>query len=83
MAYVRPHDVEVLREAGGDSIPARVDHVSFAGPSVHVLLTRRDDGAAVEAALTRERHRELALRPADEVFLRLRNPRVFPEDYSI
>ena len=85
VAYVRPHDVEVFRETDGqgEAIQARVDHISYAGPFVHVLLTRRDDGATIEATLPRERHRELALKSADEVFVRLRNPRVFADDYSI
>ena len=83
VAYVRPHDVEVVREGNGDSIAARVDHVTFAGPFVHVQLTRKDDGAAIEAALTRERYRELGLKQAEDVYLRLRNPRLFSEDYSI
>src|SRR5687768_16176011 len=37
VAYVRPHDVEVARDAeGDDTILARVDHISFAGPFVQV-----------------------------------------------
>src|SRR3712207_7349365 len=40
VAYVRPHDVEVSREGNGESILARVDHVSFAGPFVHAQMTR-------------------------------------------
>ena len=88
VAYVRPHDVEVTREGDGDaadgeSIPARVDHVSFAGPFVHVQMTRGDTAETIEAALTRDRHRELGLKNGDTVRIRLRNARVFGEDYSI
>ena len=83
IAYVRPHDVEVAREGDADTIPARVDHVSFAGPFVHVQLTRADTDESLEAALTRDRHRELALKPGEPVHLRFRNARVFAEDYSI
>ena len=47
VVYVRPHDVEVARDAAnGDAIPARVDHVSFAGPFVQVQLTRADSQEA-------------------------------------
>ena len=83
VAFVRPHDVEVTRSANGDSIPARVEHVSFAGPFVHVQMTRHDTGEMVEAALPRERSRELELKPSDEVFLKARTARVFSDDYSI
>ena len=92
VAYVRPHDVEVLRDAevgatdgaaAADTIAARVDHVSFAGPLVQVQLTRADTRQPVEAALTRDRYRELALKAGEPVQLRFRNARVFAEDYSI
>ena len=80
---MRPHDVEVDRAKGdGDGIHARVEQVNFAGPFVYLLL-RPADGHAVEAAIPRERFRELNLQPADEVFLTLKNARVFTEDYSI
>jgi sulfate transport system ATP-binding protein len=83
VAFVRPHDLEVSRSGNGDSILARVDHVSFAGPFVHVSLTRRDTGESIEAAVPREQSRELALRPADEVYLKARSARLFADDYSI
>jgi sulfate transport system ATP-binding protein len=84
VVYVRPHDVEVAREAAnGDAIPARVDHVSFAGPFVQVQLTRADSQESLEAALTRERYRELSLKVGDAVYVRFRNARMFVEDYSI
>jgi sulfate transport system ATP-binding protein len=84
VAYVRPHDVEVARttNGNGDGMKARIDQINFAGPFVYLLLSR-DDGAPVEAAVPRERFRELALRPAEEVYITFRNARVFSEDYSI
>ena len=78
-----PRTNEVTRSANGDSIPARVEHVSFAGPFIHVQMTRHDTGETVEAALPRERSRELELKPSDEVFLKARTARVFSDDYSI
>jgi len=86
LAYVRPHDLEIFREEpeGNGVIPADVDHVGFAGAVVNVSLRRSDNGEIVEAELTRERYRELQLKPAERVFVRVRNARVFPpDDYSI
>ena len=83
VAFVRPHDLEVSRSGNGDSIVARVDHVSFAGPFVHVQLTRRDTGESIEAAVPRMLSRELALKPSDEVYLKARSARLFVDDYSI
>ena len=84
VAYVRPHDVEVAREADGgdDTILARVDHISFAGPFVHVQLTRRDNGQPVEAAVPRERYRALGLKAKEDVYVKFRNARVFAEQYA-
>ncbi len=84
VVYVRPHDVEIAREAeAGDAIAARVDHISFAGPFVQVQLTRGDNHDIIEAAITRERYKELELKSGEAVFLRFRNARMFVEDYSI
>jgi sulfate transport system ATP-binding protein len=82
VAYVRPHDVEVARTGNGDSIKARIAHINFAGPVVYLLLNR-EGAPPVEAAIPRERFRELALQQSEEVFLTLRNARIFSEDYSI
>jgi sulfate transport system ATP-binding protein len=83
MAFVRPHDLEVSRSSNGESILARVDHISFAGPFVHIQLTRRDTGEAIEAAVPRAQSREMELKPSDEVYLTARSVRLFPDDYSI
>jgi sulfate transport system ATP-binding protein len=86
VAYARPHDVQIVRERGGDgrdAVAAKVEQVGFAGPVVNVLLTRVDDGSVVEAAVTRDRHRELNLRPGETVYVEVQNARVFADDYSI
>jgi sulfate transport system ATP-binding protein len=83
VAMVRPHDLEVSRCGNGDSITARVDHISFAGPFVHVQLTRRDTGETIEAAIPRDQSKEMALKPLDEVYLKARTARLFADDYSI
>jgi sulfate transport system ATP-binding protein len=73
----------VARSGNGDSILARINHVSFAGPFVRVYLTRQDNGDAIEAAIPREPYRELGLKPADAVHLSARNARLLGDDYSI
>jgi sulfate transport system ATP-binding protein len=71
-------------DGGSDgAIPATVDHISIAGPVVNVQLLPKDGREPIEAALTRDRYRELALKSGDSVYIRLRNARVFDEDYSI
>jgi hypothetical protein len=52
-------------------------------PFVHIRLTRRDTGESIEAAIPRERSREMELKRLDEVDLRARTARLFGGDYSI
>ena len=54
------------RDGNGDSIVARIDHISTAGPFVQVLLTRRDNNQPIEAALTRETALGFPAPPADD-----------------
>jgi sulfate transport system ATP-binding protein len=84
VAYVRPHDLEISRAAqDGSSLPVRVRHINSAGPVVRVQLEVIGTDQNVEAELTRERYRELALADGEQVYVTLRNARVFPADYSI
>jgi sulfate transport system ATP-binding protein len=83
VALVRPHDLEVARTGDGDSVLARIRHVSFAGPFVQVFMTRQDNGEPLEAAVPRDRYRQLDLRPNEAVHLTARVARLFADDYSI
>jgi sulfate transport system ATP-binding protein len=82
--WVRPHLLDVSRDASPAGVRARVERVHAAGPTVKVELVT-EGGEAVQAELTQERHRHLALGPADEVWVRPRHSRSFEtrEDYSI
>ena len=53
------------------------------GPVVRVELDLCENSETVEAELTREIFRELALKVGESVFVRTRNVRVFVEDYQI
>jgi sulfate transport system ATP-binding protein len=83
LTYVRPHDVEISRDANGTTFPATIDHISFAGPVVNVSLRRTDDNVLIEAALTRDRYKELALQPSEAIHVRFKHARTFENDYSI
>ena len=83
LAYVRPHDIALSRQRNGhEAIEARVLHVGLAGPIVRVSL-KREDGELIEAELSRERHRQLALKAGETVFVHWEHASVFKGDYSI
>jgi sulfate/thiosulfate transport system ATP-binding protein len=83
LTFVRPHDVEITRLEEGGGIPAKVTHVGFAGAAVNVELIRLDDNQPIDAELTTQVYRDLALKVEDQVFVRLRKAHSFEEDYSI
>jgi len=84
IGYVRPHDLDVQRSPNGTTVEVLVRHVSAIGPVVRLELERKDDGAAIEAELTRERFRELAVKAGDSVHVKPKKLKVFVnDDYSI
>jgi len=84
VAYVRPHEIRVLSQPNGKaSLPAIIRYVHSAGPLVHLELERLDDAGRFAAQLTREESRGVDLHPGAQVFVELKNLRVFGEDYSI
>ncbi len=83
LTFVRPHDVEISRLGDGGAIPAKVAHIGFTGAAVNVELVRLDDNQSIDAELTTQAYRDLALKVEDQVFVRLRNAHSFAEDYAI
>jgi sulfate/thiosulfate transport system ATP-binding protein len=75
---VRPHDVELSRDAGSGAVPAVVSRVVRLGFEVRVELAvdgvpsggPQDDGAQVIAQLTRGSAAQLGLREGDRVHVR-------------
>ena len=82
-AFVRPHDIRVTREPGGPAtLKARVKHFNAVGPFANVELERLDNHEPFTVQLSKEQFQELQPRPGEELFVELRNVKVF-EDYSI
>jgi sulfate transport system ATP-binding protein len=85
IAYVRPHDVDVVpatwTKEGEDAL---LVSVNAAGPIAHLSCRRvhcKDE--IVDAEMSRELYRERNLHPGLAVKLRLRHSRQFAEDFSI
>jgi sulfate transport system ATP-binding protein len=78
LAYVRPHDIDIQREAnGGSAFKAVVSFIHPIGPVVRLELRREDDSELIEAEVTRERFRELDLRDGEAVYIKPRALKVF------
>jgi sulfate/thiosulfate transport system ATP-binding protein len=84
VAYVRPHDIRVTREPGGPAtLKARVKNCNPTGPSAQLELERLDSREQFTVQLSQQQFHELQPKPGEELFVELRNVKVFPEDYSI
>jgi sulfate transport system ATP-binding protein len=82
VAYVRPFELEIdpyPEHHTGTTILATVRFIAAAGPSVRVELEREDTGNSLEAEISRERYKELALNIGDKVGVTPRNLRVFAD----
>ncbi|MBV8464463.1 MAG: sulfate ABC transporter ATP-binding protein [Burkholderiales bacterium] len=82
VAYVRPHDIELLREPSPQSLPARVEHVRAIGSVVRLELAL-ENGDPVEAELSREAFDGDRYASGERIYIRPRTARVFAEDFSI
>jgi sulfate transport system ATP-binding protein len=76
--YVRPHDLEVTREASADGFAAEVLRASATGALARIDL-RDDDGHRIQVEMPRERFDELRPKEGERVHVRARQVRVFPE----
>jgi sulfate transport system ATP-binding protein len=81
--FVRPYDLDIHRNNGGaPSLRAHVLRIQAAGPQVRVEL-EAETGEAVVVEMPHKQFRESGIQMGDEVFVALRDARVFTEDYSI
>jgi sulfate/thiosulfate transport system ATP-binding protein len=80
---VRPHDLDLVREnPDGAGVRATVRRIQTASSQVKVeVLT--DEGEAVVVELPHDRFRDSGIQVAAVVFVRVKEARVFVEDYSI
>lgn len=83
IAFVRPHDIRVTREAVGPALSATVVRSNAAGPVANLELKRSDSGEQFTVQLSKELFQELSPKPGEQVFVELKNVKVFSDDYSI
>ena len=83
VAFVRPHDIRVTRVASAPALAATVIRSNAAGPIANLELKRLDSGELFTVTLSKELHTELQPKPGEQVFVELKNVKVFSDDYSI
>jgi sulfate transport system ATP-binding protein len=75
--YVRPHDIEILRDHGTGTIAARINDIRPLGAIVRIELERIDGRGAVEVELTRDQFARKSLREGEQVYLQPKRLRTF------
>ncbi|MEI8288941.1 MAG: sulfate ABC transporter ATP-binding protein [Verrucomicrobiota bacterium] len=83
VAFVRPHDIRVTRQAAGPALTAQVIRSNAAGPVANLELKRLDSGEYFTVQLGKEQFQELQPKVGEQVFVELKNVKVFSDDYSI
>ena len=83
VAFVRPHDIRVTREQTGPALAALVVRSNAAGPVANLELKRLDSGEQFAVQLSKEVFQALSPKPGEQVFVELRNVKIFSDDYSI
>lgn len=82
-AYIRPHELDISRTAGGNCMLGEVLHINPAGSVVKVRLLAEDFGLMINVDLTIERYQSLALKTGENVYVTPKSARIFEPDYAI
>src|SRR5450432_706633 len=84
VAFVRPHDIRITRETHGQkTFPALIVRCNAAGPMANLELERLDGSGQFTAQLSKEEFQQLRLKAGEQVFVELKNVKVFSDDFSI
>lgn len=78
VVYVRPHDLEIVRESNNENaLQASILRIHAIGPIVRIELVRKDNREIVEAELTRERYTAQRLLVGEEVFIHPKQAKIY------
>ena len=73
-----------MREPNGQkTFPARILRCNAAGPLANLELERLDGGGNFAAQLSKEEFQQLQPKAGEQVFVELKNVKIFSEDFSI
>jgi sulfate transport system ATP-binding protein len=75
--FVRPHDLEISREASFGTIPAIVNTIHAIGSVVRLEVSGKGFANELDIELSRERYRELNLSEGEPIFITPKNIRAF------
>ena len=77
LAYVRPHEIDVLHAKEEDAIAARLDLITVVGPTVRLELQSQHADQIIHVELDKTRFKQLGLSVGQHTWLKPRYSRVF------
>jgi sulfate transport system ATP-binding protein len=77
-AFIRPHELEIQTEQNGNGTTAKVKRIVHLGWEIQVEL-ELPDNLSILAHLSRDKFSEMNLEPGQEVFVKPRQAKFFPE----
>ena len=77
VAYVRPHDLDIVAAGAPAAVAARIDHVIKLGPTVRLELSDAETGDYLEIEVARDRYAALDVTVGQTVYLAPRRGKVF------
>jgi sulfate/thiosulfate transport system ATP-binding protein len=80
--FLRPQDILIEIGSSMSNVPAKVSRLVHLGSEIQAELAL-DDGQIITAHLTREHFDKLQLEPQQQVFVKPKQAKSFPLDYSI
>jgi sulfate/thiosulfate transport system ATP-binding protein len=80
--FFRPQDILIFLDKGSTTVGAKVNRLVRLGSEIQAELAL-DNGQTIVAHLTKERFDELQLKPQQQVFVKPKEAKSFPLDYSI
>jgi sulfate transport system ATP-binding protein len=84
VAFVRPHDIRITREPNlPKTFAALVIRSNAAGPVANLELERVNGGGQFTAQLSKEEFQQLLPKAGEQVFVELKNVKIFADDFSI
>jgi sulfate/thiosulfate transport system ATP-binding protein len=80
--FLRPEDIAIETVSNTTNVAAKVNRLIHLGSEIQAELAL-DDGQVIMAHLTREKFDSLQLEPQQQVFVKPKEAKSFPVDYSI
>jgi len=82
VAFARPHDLDIeRRDPNGSGLPATIKRILAIGPTARVELQAQADARIIEVELPRTRLKAMGLTEGEEVMVKVKNVRVFPQEH--